>query len=218
MIRMIEKENLMKTGTTTVGIVCKDGVILGADKRTTAGGQLVANKKTDKVVMVTDDIWVTTAGGASDCQLLVKLAQAELGLKRMRVHRKATVEEAAHLMSRMVYNNLRKPSMIPGISHFLLGGKDAKGHYLYDIFADGTLTLIDDFVGSGSGSIFAYGVLETLYNPEMTTEQGTTLVVKAINAAMQRDIFSGNGLDIIVVNKDGVKKVLEKEIDTGIKI
>ena len=207
----------MKTGTTTVGIVCKDGVILGADKRTTAG-HLVANKKTDKVVEVTEDIWVTTAGGASDCQLLVKLAQAELRLKRMRVHRKATVEEAAYLMSRMVYNNLRKPSMVPGISHFLLGGKDEKGHYVYDIFADGTLTLIDDFVGSGSGSIFAYGVLETLYNPEMTTEQGTTLVVKAINAAMQRDIFSGNGLDIFVINKDGVKKVLEKEIDTGIKV
>tara|TARA_Y100000310_G_C20549180_1_gene747175 strand:+ start:315 stop:959 length:645 start_codon:yes stop_codon:yes gene_type:complete len=214
---MIEKENLMKTGTTTVGIVCKDGVILGADKRTTAG-HLVANKKTDKVVEVTEDIWVTTAGGASDCQLLVKLAQAELRLKKMRVHRKATVEEAAHLMARMVYNNLRKPSMVPGISHFLLGGKDEKGHYVYDIFADGTLTLIDDFVGSGSGSIFAYGVLETLYNPEMTTEQGTTLVVKAINAAMQRDIYSGNGLDIVVINKDGVKKVLEKEVNTGIKV
>ena len=207
----------MKTGTTTVGIVCKDGVILGADKRTTAG-HLVANKKTDKVVEVTEDIWVTTAGGASDCQLLVKLAQAELRLKKMRVHRKATVEEAAHLMARMVYNNLRKPSMVPGISHFLLGGKDEKGHYVYDIFADGTLTLIDDFVGSGSGSIFAYGVLETLYNPEMTTEQGTTLVVKAINAAMQRDIYSGNGLDIVVINKDGVKKVLEKEVNTGIKV
>jgi proteasome beta subunit len=218
MIRMIEKENLMKTGTTTVGIVCKDGVILGADKRTTAGGHLVANKKTEKVVKVTDDIWVTTAGGASDCQLLVKLVQAELRLKRMRVHRKATVEEAAHLMSRMVYNNLRKPSMIPGISHFLLGGRDEKGYYVYDIFADGTLTLIDDFVGSGSGSILAYGVLETLYHPEMTIDQGVALVVKALNAAMQRDIFSGNGLDIIVVNRDGVKKVLEKEVNTGIKV
>ena len=218
MIRMIEKENLMKTGTTTVGIVCKDGVILGADKRTTAGGQLVANKKTEKVVKVTDDIWVTTAGGASDCQLLVKLTQAELRLKRMRVHRKATVEEAAHLMSRMVFNNLRKPSMIPGISHFLLGGRDEKGYYVYDIFADGTLTLIDDFVGSGSGSILAYGVLETLYHPEMTIDQGVALVVKALNAAMQRDIFSGNGLDIIVVNRDGVKKVLEKEVNTGIKV
>ena len=218
MIRMIEKENLMKTGTTTVGIVCKDGVILGADKRTTAGGQLVANKKTEKVVKVTDDIWVTTAGGASDCQLLVKLTQAELRLKRMRVHRKVTVEEAAHLMSRMVYNNLRKPSMIPGISHFLLGGRDEKGYYVYDIFADGTLTLIDDFVGSGSGSILAYGVLETLYHPEMTIDQGVALVVKALNAAMQRDIFSGNGLDIIVVNRDGVKKVLEKEVNTGIKV
>jgi proteasome beta subunit len=118
----------------------------------------------------------------------------------------------------MVYNNLRKPSMIPGISHFLLGGRDEKGHYVYDIFADGTLTLIDDFVGSGSGSILAYGVLETLYTQEITTDQGVTLVVKAINAAMQRDIFSGNGLDIIVINEDGVKKVLEKEVNTGIKI
>ena len=90
--------------------------------------------------------------------------------------------------------------MIPGIAHFLLGGKDNIGLHLYDLFPDGSVTNVRDFISSGSGSVFAYGVLETLYNPDMTTEQGVGLVVKAINAAMQRDIFSGNGLDIVVVN------------------
>jgi len=208
--------DIMKTGTTTLGIVCKDGIVMGADRRTTAG-HLIANKKTQKVLPLTEDIWVTMAGTASDAQLLIKLAQAELRLKRMRVGRNCTIEEAAHMMSRMVYNNLRKPSVIPGISHFLMGGKDHTGYYLYDIFADGTTTLIDDFVCSGSGSVMAYGVLETLYEKNISSEDAIKLTLKSINAAMQRDTASGNGLDIVLINEKGAEKILEKELDTTIE-
>lgn len=211
------KKDIMKTGTTTLGIVCKDGVVIGADKRTTAGG-LIANKKTHKVLKLTDKIWVTIAGTASDAQLLIKLAQSELRLKRIRTGRDCTVKEAANFMSRMVYNNLRKPSIIPGVSHFLMGGYDHTGFYLFDIFPDGTVTEIDDFISSGSGSVMVYGVLETLYREEMIVEEAVPLAVKSISAAMQRDTASGNGLDIVVIKKDSAKKVLEKELDTKIRL
>jgi proteasome beta subunit len=214
MIKMNDKD-IMKTGTTTLGIVCKDGIVMGADRRTTAGG-LIANKKTRKVLKLTEKIWVTMAGTASDAQLLIRLAQAELRLRRIRTGRECTIKEAAHFMSRMVYSNLRKPSIIPGVSHFLIGGFDHTGYYLYDVFPDGTITEIDEYISSGSGSVMVYGVLETLYDKNLTTEKAVPLAVKAINAAMQRDTASGNGLDVVVINKTSAKKVLEKELNTKI--
>ena len=148
---MVEAKNIMKTGTTTVAIKCSDGVVLAADKRATAG-YLVANKKVEKIVKITDNLAVTTAGTVSDIQLLIKLIRAELKLKSIRINRDLSVKEAVSLLSNMVYNNIRKFSTIPGISHFIVGGKDEKGSHAYDVGADGSVSEVDDYVSSGSGS------------------------------------------------------------------
>ncbi len=214
---MKDDENVLKTGTTTIGLNCKDGIVLAADKRATAGF-LVAHKKTEKIHRVTEDIAVTMAGTASDAQLLIRIAQSELRLKKIRTGKELTVKEAGNLFSRMVYSNIRKMSLIPGVSHFIMGGKDEEGFHLYDIFADGTITEIDDYISSGSGSVVAYGVLETLYKKDMSVEEGIQLVLKSVNAAMQRDIASGNGIDVVTITKEGVKKVIEKELNTKIEI
>jgi len=118
----------------------------------------------------------------------------------------------------MVYNNIRKMSLIPGISHFVLGGKDESGFYLYDLSPDGSIVEIDDYVSSGSGCVMAYGVLETLYTKNMSVEDNVKLAAKSINAAVQRDIASGNGIDIVTITKDGVKKTFSKLINTKIEI
>lgn len=213
---MVEDKDIRKTGTTTVALVCKDGVVLCADKRVTSG-YLVSYKKYEKIVPITDNIAVTVAGTVSDVQLLTKLLKAELKLKDLRTNRDAIVKEAVNLLSSMVYNNIRKFSVIPGISHFLLGGKDDEGIHLYDIGADGSITCIDDYTSSGSGSVMAYGVLETLYKKDLTVDDGVKLGAKAINAAVQRDIASGNGIDIVTITKDGVKKVVSKTVDIKIE-
>lgn len=213
----MEEKNILRTGTTTLGIICKEGIVLAADKRATAG-TFVVDKKTDKIHAVTDYIAVTMAGMASDGQLLIKLAQSELRLKKIRTGREVTVREAANLMSRMVYSNVRQMSMIPGISHFILGGVDDSGLFLYDLFPDGSISLCDKFVSSGSGSVMAYGVLETNYKPDMDIDEGVKMAVTSINAALQRDSATGNGIDVVVIKKEGVKKILEKELDMRIKI
>ncbi len=213
---MVEDDNIRKTGTTTVALVCKDGVVLCADKRVTSG-YLVSYKKYDKIVPITDDIAVTVAGTVSDVQLLTKLLKAELRLKDLRTNRTVTVKEAVNLLSAMVYNNIRKLSLIPGISHFIVGGKDEEGIHVYDIGADGSITDIDDYTSSGSGSVMAYGVLETLYKKDMTVNDGVKLGAKAINAAVQRDIASGNGIDIVTITKEGIKKILSKTFDIKIE-
>jgi len=209
-------ENVMKTGTTTVGLVCKDGIILAADKRATSGS-LIVTKLCDKIYDIHDGMAVTMAGTVSDAQLMIKLIKAELSLKAIRTGVKPTAKEAANLLSSMIYQNIRKMSMIPGISHFLMAGHDIDGSHLYDLFADGSLTDVDDYVSSGSGSVMAYGVLETLYSKDITIDEGIKLAVKAINAALQRDTYSGGGIDVVTVTKDGVTKVFHKEIESKIE-
>ena len=117
---MVETE--LKTGTTTVALTCKDGIVLAADKRATAG-YLISFKKFDKIMNITDNIAVTVAGTVSDVQLLTKYIRAELRLKKIRTHRDNTVKEATNLLATLVYNNIRKLSLIPGVCHFLVGGK-----------------------------------------------------------------------------------------------
>jgi len=214
---MIEmEENYKKTGTTTIGLKCKNGVVLAADKR--AGAGIIVDKRAQKVYKVTDYIALTMAGTASDAQLITKLITAELKLMEIRKEKHVTVKEAANLLSGIVYQNIRRPSMIPGISHFILAGKDSKGFHIFDIYPDGSLSECPDFLSSGSGSVMAYGVLETLYTENMSIEEGIKLAVKGINAAIQRDMNSGDGIDVISITDAGVKTVLTREIQNKITI
>ncbi len=206
---MEQKE--LSLGTTTVGIVCKDGLVLAADKR--AGGGIIVDKRAKKVHKLTDNMAVTIAGVASDAQLIIKLVSAEIRLLEIRKERQSTTKEAANLLSGIVYHNIRRPSMIPGISHFILAGKDEKGFHIFDIYPDGSLSDCIDFLSSGSGSVMAYGVLETLWKKDLSIQEGIQLAVKCINAAIQRDMNSGDGIDVLTVTKEGVKFVLQKELN-----
>ena len=204
-------DNRLKTGTTTVGMVCKDGIVLAADMRATAGSMIV-DKRAEKLHIISEDFAVTIAGTVSDAQLLIKLSRAELKLKEVKTNRRTTAKEAANLIGGLLYSNIRRPSMMPGIAHFLMGARDNEGVHLYDLFPDGSITKIKDYVSSGSGSVFAYGVLETQYSSDMTTNDGVKLAVKAVNAALQRDSYSGNGINIIVINDKEIKRVMQKEL------
>ena len=174
---------------------------------------MIVDKRAEKVHVINDDFAVTIAGGVSDAQLLIKLIRAELKLKEVKTNKKATAKEAANLLGGLLYSNIRRPSMIPGIAHFLLGGRDKEGTHLYDLFPDGSVTPIRDFVSSGSGSVFALGVLETQYRADMTTDEAVKMAVKAINTALKRDSCSGNGIDVIVVKNNEIKRVMNKELD-----
>jgi proteasome beta subunit len=209
-------EKHLQKGTTTVGIVCKDGVVLAADRRATAG--FVVNKKAQKIHKITDNMAVTMAGLVSDAQLLIKLIRAEVKLKDLQTLRTSTVKETANLLAGMLYNNLRRPSMVEGIVAFLLGGNDAQGSHLYDLGIDGSLTEIDDYVSDGSGSIFAIGVLEALYKKGMSVDEGVKLAQRAISAAIQRDVSTGNGIDVFVIDSKGVTQVVDRDVTPKIEI
>ncbi len=210
-------KGITKKGTTTVGIVCRDGIILAADKRATLGGQIVSNKKVEKVVKITDNLAVTTAGSVSDIQLVVKLIRAELNLKRIRTKRSATIKEAVNLLGTIVYHNIRKFSPILAVTGFLVGGKDNTGFYLYNIGPDGSVMKEESYSTVGSGFEFAFGVFDTLYKENLSIQDGIKLAVKGVNAAIQRDVNTGEGIDVVTITKEGVKKVLTKKVNYTIQ-
>ncbi len=212
------KNKIVKTGTTTVGVVCKDGIVLAADKRATLGGQLVGHKKIQKIIKLNDDLAITTAGMVSDVQLLAKVMKAQLRLDAMRRDRRTTVKEAANLLSGLVYQNIRKFSAVPGITGFLMGGRDEDGFHLYDIGVDGSALKDEEYLADGSGMMFALGVLETEYKPNMSVEEGVKVAAKAVNASIQRDTATGNGIDVYTITDEGVKHVMRQEIDMRLKI
>lgn len=205
-----------KHGTTTIGLVCRDGLVLAAEKRATAG-YFVADKKTEKILKISDNLLITTAGTVSDAQLLTKLIRAELKLKEVRTDRQPTVKEAANLLASLIYGNIRKYSLIPGITQFLLGGTDREGFHLYDLFVDGSVMESDDYVSSGSGSTMVYGVLEAMYKKEITVKEGVDLCVKSLNVAIQRDTASGNGILVYTITREGIRKVIDKDVETTFK-
>jgi proteasome beta subunit len=210
------KKHIVKTGTTTVGVICKDGIVLAGYRKVTLGSGdtvvYVATKDDDKVVPVTDNIIVSTAGNASDLQMIVKIIKSELRLKELKSKRKPNVKEAANLFTSIVYQGIRQMSTIISITHFLLAGYDNKGFYLYEIGADGTLSEVEGYQATGSGMIQADPILDAEYKKGMTLEEGIKLVKKCINASRQRDIGSGKGIDVFTVKKGEIKKVLSQEV------
>ncbi len=204
-------EDKIKIGTTTIGLICKDGIVLAADKRATAMN-FIADRYTKKIFKISDHMAITTAGLVSDAQLFTKIIKAQLALLNVRRGKEPTVKEAANLLASLSYVNIRQPSMVPGIVAFLLGGHDEKGLHLYEIGVDGSITKAEDFRADGSGSTIALGVLESMYKKDMSVQEGIKLALKAINAALKRDSATGDGIDIVVVDKNGVRQVMEKRL------
>jgi len=210
-------DKILQTGTTVIGVVTKDAVIIGADKRVTYGGMFIAHKRFDKTFLITDKIAIATAGNVSDVQLLLKITQAELKLKKLRTRAETTVKQAANLFATLTYDNIRKFSPLLAITAFLVGGRDNRGNWLYEVGVDGSVAEHKDFVSVGSGSVVAYGVLESNYSRDMSKDQAIQMVIKALNASMQRDTATGSGLDIIVIDAKGAKRVLEEESEMIMK-
>lgn len=196
---------ILKTGTTTIGLVCRDGIVLTADKRATSGGSIVGSFT--KVLPVGNRFALTIAGTVSDAIMLSRHIKAEIKLKELRSNNEVTVREAANLLAQFVFSNIRQYTSIPGVTHFLFAGVDDTGLHLFDIYPDGSISEVPEYFCSGSGSVYAFGLIDSEYKKEMSVEQGIKLAKRAIRSAVKRDSASGNGYDIMAVTEDGVKEI-----------
>jgi proteasome beta subunit len=198
-------ENRLK-GTTTVGLKCSDGVVFATERRATMGN-LIAHKVADKIFKIDDHIGTTIAGGVGDAQSLMKYISAEVALYRLRNGARISVESAATLTANILHSSRFYPFFV----QTLIGGVDDKGPSLFSLDPTGGL-IGDKMISTGSGSPFAYGVLEDRYHEDMDVEEGIDIAVKAINSAMERDAFSGNGILVATVTEEGFKMLPEEEV------
>lgn len=210
------KNSILKSGTTIIGIVCKDGVVMASDRRATAGN-LVMSKNLQKTVRVNDYLAVSGTGIASDIDMQRKILAAELRLKQLRSKKRSTVKEAANLAAIMTYRGIRQFSAIPSIVGSLVGGINEDGSAeLYTVEPAGSVVRVEDFDANfSSGMPFVLGLLERQYKKEISVKEGVELAVEALKASTQRDVGSGNGIDVFSITKEGVKHEVEQEITPG---
>jgi proteasome beta subunit len=199
------KENVVKTGTTILGIVCKDGVVMAADRRATVGGSIVMGKNEEKVFQINDYLAMAGAGLAMELQKIPRYLSAELKLKELRSKSRPSVKQAVNLLS-----NLR----ITGQSAFLIGGFNEDGTVeLYSTDPIGHITRVYEYDASfGSGMPYVLGLLERQYKKDLSIKEGIELAKEALKSSTQRDTGSGNGMDILTITKEGIKKVVEQQI------
>lgn len=212
------KNNVLKSGTSILGIVCKDGIVMAADRRATAGN-LVMSKNTKKAVKLNDYLVVSGTGMASDIDMLQKVVAAELRIKELRSKQRPTVKDAANLISMMSYRNIRQFSTIPSIAGTLIAGFNEDGTTdLFTIEPAGSIAKVEDYDANfSSGMPFILGLLERQWKKELTVKQGAELASEALKASTQRDVGSGNGMDIFTITKDGIKQVVEQTIESTFK-
>lgn len=207
-------KNILKSNTSIVGIVCKDGIVMGADRRTTAGGSLVMSKNTQKIRSINEYIIASYTGNSSDIAMTNRIIAAELRLKELRDKDRPTVEEAANFLGMITYRNIRQPSMIASVVGTLLAGFNEDGSTeLYTIEPAGTAMKVEDFDANfSSGMPYILGLLERAYKKDSSVKEGVELAKEALKSSTQRDVGSGNGIDVFTITKEGIKHVVSEEI------
>lgn len=202
---MSDTNNIVKTGTTILGILCKDGVVMAGDNRSSLGGQIVYSKTAEKLKLINEYLILAGTGSATEIQKVGKLLAAELKLKQLKSKKRPTVKESAALLSNIQVEQ----------SAFIIGGFDEKGKAsVYDVLG-GHLERIEDYTANiSSGMPYVLGYLERMWKPNLTIEEGVELAIESIKSSSARDVASGNGIDVYSITKDGIKKVVSQTVES----
>lgn len=198
-------DQLVLKGTTTIGVVCKDGVVLASDTRVTMGFY-VAHKHGKKIYKIDEHLGMTIAGTVADAQRVVDILSANAQLYRLNISRPLPVSSAARLIANLLFSS----RYVPLLTEVLIGGVDDTGPHVYSLDPFGRLTE-EKCVSTGSGSPVAYGVLEDKYKEELSVHELLPVVVKAVDAAMKRNIGTGDSFNVTVIDDKGYRELSEKE-------
>ncbi|CAD6341158.1 unnamed protein product [Miscanthus lutarioriparius] len=196
---MLEKNGLklpgfLKTGTTIVGLVFQDGVVLGADTRATEG-PIVADKNCEKIHFMAPNIYCCGAGTAADTEAVTDMVSSQLQLHRYATGRESRVITALTLLKSHLFRYQGHVS-----AALVLGGVDCTGPHLHTVYPHGSTDTLP-FATMGSGSLAAMSVFESRFKEGLTREEGIELVSDAIRAGIFNDLGSGSNVDVCVITK-----------------
>jgi proteasome beta subunit len=198
-------DKLTLKGTTTIGVVCKDGVILASDTRVTMGFY-VAHKHGKKIYKIDDHLAMTIAGTVADAQRTVDILAANAQLYKLNMGRPIPVGSAARLVANLLFS----ARYMPLATQVLVGGVDETGPHVFSLDPLGSLTE-EKCVATGSGSPIAYGVLEDKFKEDMTVEEALPIIVRAVDSAMKRDAASGDSFNVAVIDVKGYRELADEE-------
>jgi len=205
MINNDTANRLTLKGTTTIGVVCKDGVILASDTRVTMGFY-VAHKHGKKIYKIDEHLAMTIAGNVADAQRAVDILTANAQLYRLEVGRPLPVNSAARLIANLLFS----ARYAPLVTQVLIGGVDDTGPHVFSLDPFGSLTE-EKCVATGSGSPIAYGVLEDKYREDLPVKDVLPVIVRAVDSAMKRDAASGDSFNVAVIDGSGYRELTEEE-------
>jgi len=203
----------IKKGTTTCGLTCKDGVVLAADTRASAGF-FIADRHVMKIQKVDNHIGMTIAGGVADAQNLVDIMRYNANIYRLSNKEPIRINSAARLCSNVLFNQRYFPYFVQIIVAGVDKTKEEGQIYNIDLF--GSITT-EKFISTGSGSPVAYGYLETEFKPNLSVNDAYKIAIQAIAAAIKRNAGTGDGINAVIIDKDGyreVSKEMKKAVGT----
>jgi proteasome beta subunit len=184
-------------GATAVGITYNDGVLLAAEKRVSYGN-FVVNKNTKKTFNVTDHVGAACAGMVADMQVLVRQVSALSKIRKLETRRNVEPNSVAKLMSVIMFER----RYFPLLTQVVVGGVTTGEPEIYTLDPLGSV-LPDRYAAVGTGAEMALGVMDAEFSDNMDEEKATNLALKAIRSSIQRDSASGDGIDILIINKNG---------------
>jgi proteasome beta subunit len=196
---------LVLKGTTTIGLVCKNSVVLASDTRVTMGSY-VAHKHGKKIYKIDDHLAMTISGGVADAQRTVDILKVNAQLYKLNMDRPIPVSSAARLIANLLFSSRYAPL----IAQVLIGGMDDTGPHVFSLDPFGSLTEEKCFA-TGSGSPIAYGILEDRFKEDMPAKEVLPVIVKAVDSAMKRDAASGDSFNVAVIDVKGYRELTKEE-------
>jgi proteasome beta subunit len=189
-------------GTTTVGLVCTDGVVLATDTRAVLGTYFIAHQHVRKIATIDQHLAVTIAGGVADAQGVIDAIKYNASIYKLERKQPLPVKSAARLASNIFFS----ARLYPLVADVLVGGFDEYGADLYNVDLFGSLTQ-EKFISTGSGSPVAYGILESEFSENLNIKEAVPIAAKAIHAAIKRNAGTGDGIDVITINGSGQREI-----------
>ncbi|NIM44517.1 MAG: archaeal proteasome endopeptidase complex subunit beta [Nitrososphaeria archaeon] len=187
-------------GATTLGLVCKDGVVLASERRVSYG-YFIMSKTGKKIFKITDRIGAASAGLVGDMQVQVREVVAYLNIYSYEAGKVPSVRNTAKLMSNLLFRR----RFSPYLTQTIVGGVDDKGPSIYVLDPLGSV-IEDKYASVGSGAEIAVGILESDYRDGLKIDETVNLARKAVKSAVSRDIGSGNGIDVLMITLDGIRE------------
>ena len=197
-----------KHGTTTLALTFLDGVIMAADNRASAG-YMVASPTAKKLHKLASKTAMSIAGGVADAQYVISLMRAEINIFEMNRGREISTTIAGNLLATILYQQYR--TFFPYFIGPILAGVDNKGSHIFPMDIAGSITE-EPWASTGSGSPYAMGVMEAMWESKLSEEEALEIALKALRSAIKRDIATGDGMDVLLITKSGIKEVPKSRI------